>query len=101
MVVIKHIRPSVDVPFYQKSEEDMARDKQRLASEGIKYIYGVGYSKKGLKKIEILFFSQVEWFEKWLVSQTVFGLIDEFNTYNETHGIVGRVVKKRFAKLDI
>lgn len=86
LVIIKQVRPSLDVPFYSTSQET----KQAIKATGIAATVGERNFRRGFKKVRTLFFPTVELYEAWASNATVAESIAARQAYNKANGIVER-----------
>jgi hypothetical protein len=84
LVIIKSVRPSIDVPFFTQSAEA----KASVQAEEIPVAAGERTFKQGLVKLRTLFFPTLAGYNQWATSSTVATTRAAKAAHDEANGIV-------------
>jgi hypothetical protein len=82
LLIIKTVRPSIDVPFF--SQESAV--KAAVQAENIPVVVGERGFKNGLVKIRTLLFPSQAAYEQWSASANIATARANKAAYNEAHG---------------
>ncbi|CAB4241770.1 hypothetical protein UFOVP71_308 [uncultured Caudovirales phage] len=84
LVILKQVRPSVDVPFFTQSAEA----KASVAAENITVVAGERTIGNGLIKLRTLFFPFTGAYDAWVASSAVAAIHAAKAAHNATNNIV-------------
>ena len=84
LVILKQVRPSIDVPFFTQSAEA----KATVAAEEIVVVAGERTTGHGLIKLRTLFFPYKAAYDAWVASSAISAVHAAKATHNAAHNIV-------------
>lgn len=84
LLILKQVRPSIDVPFFAQSVEE----KASVAAEELVVVSGERTVGKGLIKLRTLFFPYTGAYDAWVASSAVAAVHAAKATHNAANNIV-------------